>query len=95
MNPKKLSPTASAVGKNSRRTFIKNSATLAALVAAGPLVKMSAFAANKSSKELMNGLQVGMASFADEGVDTVLDILQKRGAINTIFLNTFTYGDGL
>jgi hypothetical protein len=95
MNPKKLSPAASAVGKNPRRTFIKNSATLAALVAAGPLVKMAAFAANKPAKELINGLQVGMASFADEGVDTVLDILQKRGAINTIFLNTFTYGDGL
>jgi hypothetical protein len=31
----------------------------------------------------------------DEGIDRTLDILQERGAVNTIFLTTFTYGRGL
>src|SRR2546429_697328 len=41
------------------------------------------------------GIQVGAVSFADEGVDQVLDIFKEKGAINTIFLTTFTYGRGL
>jgi hypothetical protein len=43
----------------------------------------------------MIGIQVGAVSFVDEGVDQVLDILQERGAVNTIFLATFTYGRGI
>lgn len=43
----------------------------------------------------MIGLQIGAVSFFDEGVAQVLDILQERGAVNTIFLTTFTYGRGL
>ena len=31
-------------------------------------------------------------SFVDEGTDQVLDLLRERGAVNTIFLTTFTYG---
>jgi len=38
---------------------------------------------------------VGSVSIVDEGADRVLDILQERGAVNTIFLTTFTYGRGL
>ena len=34
-------------------------------------------------------------SFVDEGTDRVLDILQKQGAVNTLFLTTFTHGRGL
>ncbi len=41
------------------------------------------------------GIQVGAVSFADEGVEKVLDIFQERGALNTIFLTTFTHGRGL
>ncbi len=41
------------------------------------------------------GIQVGAVSFVDEGTGEVLDILQKRGAIDTIYLATFTYGRGL
>ncbi|MDB5031204.1 hypothetical protein [Mucilaginibacter sp.] len=96
MKPKKRSTAASADGKNSRRVFIKNSATLAALAAAGPLINVSTlFAATKPGKDMINALQVGANSFVEEGVDNVLDILQNRGSINTIFLNTFTYGTGL
>ena len=31
----------------------------------------------------------------DEGTDQALDILQSKGAVNTLFLTTFTYGRGL
>jgi hypothetical protein len=41
------------------------------------------------------GIQIGSVSFLDEGVDRVLDLLEERGAVNTIFLTTFTYGRGL
>jgi hypothetical protein len=41
------------------------------------------------------GIQVGAVSFADEGVESVFDILQERGRVNTIYLTTFTYGRGL
>ena len=86
----------SAVHKNSRRKFIKNSATIAALATAGPLLNTSPLlAAAKPAKDMINALQVGANSFVEEGVDNVLDILQKRGSINTVFLNTFTYGTGL
>ena len=41
------------------------------------------------------GIQVGAVSFIDEGVPAVLDNLQHLGAVNTIFLTTFTFGRGL
>ena len=41
------------------------------------------------------GIQVGSASFVDEGIEAVLDILQERGRVDTIYLTTFTYGRGL
>src|SRR5207247_4403475 len=40
-------------------------------------------------------LQVGAASFADEGTDKVLDGFQEMAGINTLFLATFTYGRGI
>ncbi len=41
------------------------------------------------------GIQVGAVSFVDEGVDKVLDIIQEKGAADTIFLATFSYGRGI
>lgn len=41
------------------------------------------------------GIQIGPDSFVDEGTDKVLDILKDRGAINTIYLSTFTYDRGI
>ena len=41
------------------------------------------------------GIQVGSVSFVDEGVETVLDILQERGRVDTVYLTAFTYGRGL
>ncbi|MGI8746218.1 MAG: hypothetical protein ACR2NN_27280 [Bryobacteraceae bacterium] len=43
----------------------------------------------------MIGLQLGAVSFVDEGVERVLDILQERAQVNTLFLATFTYGRGI
>ena len=41
------------------------------------------------------GIQIGSISFLDEGVETVLDILQEKACVNTLFLATFTYGNGI
>ena len=54
-----------------------------------------AAAANTPTGPKTIGIQIGSVSFVDEGVDRVLDILQTRGAVNTIFLTAFTYGRGL
>ena len=43
----------------------------------------------------MIGIQVGAVSFVDEGTEKVLDILQERGSVNTLFLAVFTYGRGI
>ncbi|HZG23890.1 MAG TPA: twin-arginine translocation signal domain-containing protein, partial [Chitinophagaceae bacterium] len=81
--------------QKSRRAFIKNSAGLTALAAAGPLAGLSplnAFAAARPAEEMSHGIQIGAVSFVDEGVEKVLDIMEKRGAINTLYLTTFTHG---
>jgi hypothetical protein len=41
------------------------------------------------------GIQVGSVSFVDEGIEAVLDVLQERGRVDTVYLTTFTYGRGL
>jgi hypothetical protein len=43
----------------------------------------------------MVGIQIGAVSFVDEGTDALLDLLQQRGAVNTLFVAAFTYGRGL
>src|SRR5204863_8584133 len=46
-----------------------------------------------SSKTI--GIQVGAVSFVDEGTEKVLDVLQERAGVNTLFLAVFTYGRGI
>ena len=41
------------------------------------------------------GIQIGAESFMDEGVEQVLDILQEKGAVNTLYVSTFTYDRGI
>jgi TAT (twin-arginine translocation) pathway signal sequence len=43
----------------------------------------------------MIGIQVGAISFVDEGTEKVLDVLQERASVNTLFLAVFTYGRGI
>ena len=80
-----------------RRDFLRAGAGAAAtVVAAGPAaLSTAASAADRPAAPRRIGLQIGAVSFVDEGTEPVLDILQERGAVNTIFLTTFTYGRGL
>lgn len=73
-----------------RREFLKTS-TLTAAALAMPALGHGAVAS--SSK--MIGIQVGAISFIDEGTEKVLDILQERACVNTLFLAVFTYGRGI
>src|SRR5262249_31770017 len=41
------------------------------------------------------GIQIGAVSFVDEGVEPLLDRLQRGAAVNTLFIATFTYGRGI
>lgn len=109
MNKKSIKTSSTTTG-NSRRTFLKNSAALAAIATAGPFFGLSDILAAKKPPEpvlagslaqqqrrfgRMYGIQVGPDSFVDEGTEKVLDNLQEKGAVNTIFLTTFTHGQGL
>jgi hypothetical protein len=71
-----------------RREFLKIAAGAGAALAL-PAQGRSA-AASK-----MIGIQAGAISFVDEGTEKVLDVLQERASVNTIFLAVFTYGRGI
>ncbi len=79
-----------------RREFLTHTAGLGVLAAAGPLVGLTTLqGAEPGVTRKTIGIQVGAVSFVDEGTDPVLDLLQERGTIDTIYLTTFTYGRGL
>jgi hypothetical protein len=65
-----------------RRGFLSSSLAALAPAAAAPAKKMI-------------GIQVGAVSFVDEGVEPVLDALEQRAHVNTLFVATFTYGRGI
>src|SRR5690349_14133860 len=76
-----------------RREFMKVAAGAGAALAipsnGGALSQQTAV----SSKTI--GIQIGAVSFVDEGTEKVLDILQERASVNTLFLAVFTYGRGI
>jgi hypothetical protein len=78
-----------------RREFLKTSAGVAATALAPSMLGQSALGAEPAAAQKTIGIQAGSISFVDEGMDRVLDILQERGAVDTIYLTTFTYGRGL
>jgi hypothetical protein len=79
-----------------RRTFLEVGAGVAAAAAAGGSPAPSALrAAGPPARRKTVGIQVGAVSFVDEGTDKALDVLQDRGAVDTLYLTTFTYGRGL
>ncbi|MDR1201723.1 MAG: hypothetical protein LBL58_08875 [Tannerellaceae bacterium] len=49
----------------------------------------------KISAQKVIGIQIGAESFIDEGVEQVLDTLQEKGAVNTLYVSTFTYDRGI
>lgn len=71
-----------------RREFIQAGVAGAAAASTAP-------ARTAAAGPKMIGIQAGAVSFVDEGTERVLDILQERGAVNTLFLATFTYGRGI
>lgn len=71
-----------------RRDFLKLSAG-----ASAALTLPSAIFPDSTKK--MIGIQVGAVSFVDEGTERVLDVLQERACVNTLFLAVFTYGRGI
>jgi len=71
-----------------RREFLKIAAGASAAMALPPLARPAV-----NSK--MIGIQVGAISFVDEGTEKVLDTLQQRACVNTLFLAVFTYGRGI
>ena len=90
----------SAIENHTRRSFLKRS-TAAALAAAMPGGAAPVTAGAAALPEAMPpgkkliGIQVGAVSFADEGVDRVLDIMQERAGVNALMLAVFTYGRGI
>jgi hypothetical protein len=71
-----------------RREFLKIAAGAGAALALP--VPSDAAASSK-----MIGIQVGAVSFVHEGTEKVLDVLQERACVNTLFLAVFTYGRGI
>ena len=71
-----------------RREFMKITAGAGAALAVPTSAQTAA-----PSKTI--GVQVGAISFVDEGTEKVLDTLQERGSVNTLFLAVFTYGRGI
>src|SRR6478752_9448321 len=73
-----------------RREFLKITAGASAALAM-PTLGHAAVSPSKT----MIGIQVGAVSFVDEGTEQVLDNLQERARVNTLFLAVFTYGRGI
>jgi hypothetical protein len=78
-----------------RRTFLQNAAGVSLAAAAAAEAVAADAAADAPPDPKMIGIQIGAVSFVDEGVEKVLDILQRDGAVNTLFIATFTYGRGI
>jgi len=77
--------------KMTRREVMFRGAQVAAGAALARPVSMLAAA---TSAPPLIGIQIGAVSFVDEGVNKVLDILQEKGAVNTLFISSFTYDAG-
>src|ERR1051326_606757 len=65
-----------------------------ATAALAPQLSGQTTAQTAGSKKMI-GIQIGPVSFVREGVEKVLDTLQERAHINTLFLAVFTYGRGI
>jgi hypothetical protein len=59
------------------------------------LAGLSLGAQSTAPAKKMIGIQVGAVSFIDEGVEPVLDNLERLASVNTLFIATFTYGRGI
>src|SRR5579864_7251322 len=91
---------------SSRRSFLKRVGAAATVTlgsqpsikhssTGGQAQKMPPSASPVHQTKPFIGIQIGAVSFVDEGVDTVLDILQERAGVNALMLAVFTYGRGI
>ena len=71
-----------------RDFFLQSTGALASAASAGAQTQSA------NTKRTI-GIQIGAVSFADEGVNSVLDILQSKASVNTLFIAAFTYGRGI
>src|SRR5579864_7753352 len=82
-----------------RRGFQATVGTTAAALGSGVdglgAVNVEPAPAAPAKKDQVIGIQIGSISFLDEGTEKVLDILQERAHVNTLFIATFTYGHGI
>src|SRR6266852_3033420 len=76
-----------------RRKFVATVGSGAAALQAAASAQTPPPAASKGKQVI--GIQIGSISFLDEGTEKVLDILQEKACVNTLFLATFTYGNGI
>jgi hypothetical protein len=78
-----------------RRGFLASVAPAAAALNGAATAAQSSDPVAKPSAKQTIGIQIGSISFLDEGTEKVLDILQEKACVNTLFLATFTYGNGI
>ncbi len=90
-----------ACGPSARRSFLTRCSAIAAWLLArsgsGGRARSSPLQIDRSKvrhKKPYIAIQIGAVSFVDEGYDKVMDIVQERAHVNTIWLNTYTYGRG-
>ncbi len=77
------------MSETTRRDFLLQSAgALASATTTEPQIQSS-----RTGKTV--GIQIGAVSFADERIEPVLDILQEKASVNTLFIAAFTYGRGI
>jgi hypothetical protein len=78
-----------------RRDACKAAAAILAAPLAGGAQTGSAAQPTPKRTAKMIGIQIGAASFVDEGVEQVLDTVRERASVNTVFLAVFSYGRGI
>jgi hypothetical protein len=73
-----------------RREFLEGAA-----IAVGSLLFDDGLLRGAQRVPPMIGIQAGAISFVDEGTEQALENFQQLGAVDTVFLATFTYGRGI
>jgi hypothetical protein len=74
-----------------QKEYSKTDSRLTAAVPLGANVFSKPLTAKSKEPSKMVAIQIGAASFVDEGIETCLDILQERGEVNTIIPVVFSY----
>ncbi|RPI21298.1 MAG: twin-arginine translocation signal domain-containing protein [Acidobacteria bacterium] len=76
-----------------RRQFLKAGSVATAGIPFAANVLASQAAATRASSRMI-AIQIGAVSFVDEGIEKCLDILQERGAVNTVMPAVYSNSRG-